>query len=75
MGKYSKEEYEFERNRQEILSLTQNRERNDEQKAVWAYEIEEFRKQKKREKFMMFGAICGVISFLYLVVSTILNYI
>lgn len=75
MGKYSKEDYEFERTKQEILALTQRKVETDEKQSVWAYEIEEHRKRKKREKFMMFGAICGMISLLYIIVSTILQYI
>lgn len=75
MGKYSKEDYEFERTKQEILALTSNKPKKDDKQSVWAYEIEEHRKHKKKEKFMMFGAICGMISLLYIIVSTILQYI
>lgn len=74
MGKYSKEDYEFERNKQEILSLTRSQPKTDDHSSVWAYEIEEHRKQKKKEKFMMFGAICGVISLLYNIITAILQY-
>ncbi|MCH4888672.1 hypothetical protein EZV73_13850 [Acidaminobacter sp. JC074] len=75
MGKYSKEDYEFERNKQEILALTQRKPVEDDSKSVWAYELEEYRKHQKKEKFMMFGAICGIISLLYIIVSTALQYL
>jgi len=77
MGKYSKEDYEFEKNKQEILQLTQNRNslKQAEHASVWELEIEEHRKRKRREKFMMFGASCGILSMLYIVITTILNYL
>ncbi len=75
MGKYSKEEYEFEKNKQEILALSQKRSPEEESKSVWAYEIEEYRKHQKKEKVMLFGAICGIISFLYIIVSTALQFL
>jgi len=73
MGKYSKEDYEFERSKQEILALTQRKPQQEDHSTLWAYEIEEHRKRKKRERFMMFGAICGIISLLYIIVNTILQ--
>lgn len=77
MGKYSKEDYEFEKNKQEILQLTQNRnsQKQEEHASVWEFEIEEHRKRKSREKFMMFGASCGILSMLYIVITTVLNYL
>ncbi len=77
MSKYSKEDYEFERNKQEILQLTQNRSqlKKESSNSVWEFEIKEHRKRKRKEKFMMFGASCGILSMLYLVVTTILYYL
>ena len=75
MGKYSKEDYEFERTKQEILALRQDKPPKEEFSSLWAYEIEEHRKRKKKDKFMMFGAICGIISLLYIIVSTIIQFI
>lgn len=77
MGKYSKEDYEFERSKQEILNLTQNRGQLKEEAhaSVWEFEIKEHRKRKRKEKFMMFGASCGILSVLYTIVTTVLNYL
>ena len=36
--------------------------RNGSKKSVWEYEIIEHRKKKVKEKFMMFGGICGIVS-------------
>lgn len=65
MGKYSKDDYEFEKNRQAILQLTQNKQTlkpDDAHKSLWEYEITEHRIRKKREKFLAFGAYCGILS-------------
>ncbi|MBI9013929.1 MAG: hypothetical protein JEZ08_16965 [Clostridiales bacterium] len=77
MGKYSKEDYEFEKNKQEILKLTQNRHamKKEEHASVWEFEIEEHRKRKRKEKFMMFGAGCGILSMMYILITTLLNYL
>jgi len=67
MGKYSKDDYEFEKNKQAILALRQGNKEKDEQPAnesVWAFEIEEHRKRVRREKFMMFGSVLGILGFL-----------
>ncbi len=89
MGKNTASDLEFERNRQDILRMAQkasmekiienNRSPDDEllikgdRKAVWEYEIIEHRKKKNRERFMIFGAACGVLS-LILTSLVILNY-
>ncbi len=77
MGKYSKEDYEFERSKQEILQLTQNRGqyRDETHPAVWELEVKEHRKRKRKENFMMFGAWCGILSLLYTLVTAVLNYL
>ena len=77
MGKYSKEDYEFERSKQEILQLTQNRGQLKEEThdSVWEFEIQEHRKRKRKEKFMIFCASCGILSLLYIIVTTVLNYL
>lgn len=77
MGKYSKEDYEFEKNKQEILKLTQTRHsiKQEEHASVWEFEIEEHRKRKRKDKFMIFGASCGILSMLYIMITAILNYL
>lgn len=62
MGKYSKEDYEFEKNKQALLNLAKEKKQTSDHQPVWALELEAFRKQKKKERFMMFGSICGILS-------------
>ncbi len=78
MGKNTASDIEFEKNRQDILRMAQQANFNKiinnstspdddllvsgDRKAIWEYEIIEYRKKKNREKFMVFGASCGVIS-------------
>lgn len=81
MGKYSKEDYEFEKNKQAILQLTQNKKTlkpDDAHQSLWEYEISEHRHRKKREKMLMFGAYCGILSLLvscFLVVNLYFKFI
>jgi hypothetical protein len=78
MGKYSKEDYEFEKNKQEILKLTGVKTKQNDHHAVWEYEIEEHRKKQKKERFMMFGATLGILSFLisiFLLINEFFNMI
>lgn len=90
MAKEHASDLEFERNRQEILKMaqkaslnkvTENRsadERNEllsgDKKSVWEYEIIEHRKKKNKDKFMMFGATCGLIS-LIISIFTLANQV
>lgn len=71
MGKYSKEDYEFERNKQAILALTNKKEvqAQSRRQAVWEYELNEYRRRKKQDRFLFFGACCGVLSFIIAVFS------
>lgn len=64
MGKYSKDDYEFEKNRQAILAMTGKTPKQDDRQSVWELEILEYRKKKKREQYMMLGSTLGIISFL-----------
>lgn len=75
MGKYSKEDYEFERSKQEILALTQRQVPKEEHSTLWAFEIEEHRKRKKKEKFMMFGAVCGILSIIYVIYDLVIQIV
>lgn len=63
------EDIEFEKNRQAILKQrgrpvedTPLESGLDNQKFAWEYEIEEYRKSKRREKLYSFGAFCGILS-------------
>lgn len=69
---------EFEKNRQAILRqrgkevLPDINDSNDgNKKYAWEYELEEYRKSKAREKFYVFGAVCGILS---LIITLFLNY-
>lgn len=64
---------EFERNRQEILKNAQlNRsKKSDTGERVWAYEIEKYRRQRKRERFYFIGGLSGIIS---LILTIALHY-
>lgn len=57
---------EFEKNRQEILRNTKlkkgNNQRNNSKEHLWKYEIEKYRKQRKKEFFYTIGSIAGIIS-------------
>lgn len=44
---------------------------NNTQKPAWYYEIQNYRSQKKRERFYLIGAICGILS---LVLTIVLNF-
>lgn len=75
MSKKTIEELEFERNRMAILknngALDSAKATISQHKQPWEYEIEEYRKNKKMNRFYLFGAICGVLS---LVLNVIFNY-
>ena len=58
---------EFEKNRQEILKnakIKNNNSVNSSKEHLWKYEIEKYRKQKKKEFFYSIGAVAGIISLL-----------
>ena len=79
------DQYDFEKNKEEILKLTQKigdeRQLNkrakkkdlkpEDSRYAWEFELKEYRKRKKREKFFMFGAIMGILSML---LNIILNF-
>lgn len=85
MGNRSNSDLEFEKNRQEILQMTQRTNAkksysseemffssDPNNKALWEYEIIEHRKRKKRESFILFGGICGFLS-LIISIGLVLN--
>jgi len=76
----AKKNKEFEKSRQDVLRMAREMEqqrksdapmKTDERKFAWEYEILEYRRRKKVERFLMIGAISGVIS---LAISVLANY-
>ena len=76
------EDLEFEKNRMELLkkinpSIVEERKESDyseegeSRKKAWEYELDEYKKRKSKEKFLIFGALCGVLS---LIINLIINY-
>lgn len=74
----------FEKNRQAILDQMKNSKKNNNIKnnniknknirndnPMWKYEIEKYRKQKKKEKFFWIGSFLGIISF---IMNIVLNF-
>lgn len=58
---------EFEKNRQEILKnakINNKKSLSNNKEHLWKYEIEKYRKQKKKELFFSIGSIAGIISLL-----------
>lgn len=79
MGKYSKEDYEFERNKQAILELRKQKAPVKEQNgSVWEFELNEYRRRKKQDRFLVFGAVCGILGFCmsgFLLLNTFYHYV
>ena len=73
----SHEELELQKNRLEILKmsgknlLVEETSDSDVNKYLWQYELEHYKKMRRREKFYFVGAICGVMS---LLLTISLNY-
>jgi len=65
---------EFEKNRQEILKnakINNKKSPNNNKEHLWKYEIEKYRKQKKKELFFSIGSVAGIIS---LILTVALHY-
>ena len=65
---------EFEKNRQEILKnakINNKKSLNKNKEHLWKYEIEKYRKQKKKELFFWVGSVAGILS---LVLTVALHY-
>ncbi len=65
---------EFEKNRQEILKnakINNKKSLNTNKEHLWKYEIEKYRKQKKKEMFFSIGSIAAIIS---LILTVALHY-
>ncbi|MBN2797129.1 MAG: hypothetical protein JXR88_17080 [Clostridia bacterium] len=79
MGKYSKEDYEFEKNKQAILALAKEQNYIKKQHpSVWDYELDQFRRQKKVDRFLILGGLCGLISLMisvFLFLNTMYHWV
>ena len=68
MARKSNEQLEFEKSRQDILKMSgKDTEsgfagKEEEQRYAWEIELEEYRSRKRLDRFLIFGALCGVIS-------------
>ncbi len=71
MSKQLLDELQFEKNKREILKRTQlTKDEGDStpikmdeaKKYAWEYELENYRKAKRMDKFHTFGAICGILA-------------
>ncbi len=78
MARKSTEQLEFEKSRKDILKLSgKDNEpsftgKEEEQRYAWEIELEEYRNRKKLDRFLIFGASCGVLS---LIVSIYVLYV
>lgn len=69
------EELELQKNRLEILKMSGRHEGpttqspEDETLYAWQYELNYYKRLRRRERFYMFGSICGILS-LVLVIAT-----
>ncbi len=59
MARKSKEASEFEQSRKDILEMSG---KDEEQRYAWEIELEEYRARKKLDRFLKFGAVCGIVS-------------
>ena len=68
MGRKSTKQLEFEKSRQDILKMSGRDSepsfsgKEEEQKYAWEIELEEYRSRKRMDRFLIFGALCGVLS-------------
>jgi len=72
MIRKSSEQKEFEKSRKDILKMSgreSGREvdvlgigKEEEQRYAWEIELEEYRNRKKLDRFLKFGALCGIIA-------------
>lgn len=73
----TKEELELQKNRLEILKLSGKQEHmnlsdhTEDNVYLWQYELEHYKREKRKDRFYTFGAICGILS---LLLTIALNY-
>lgn len=59
MAKLAQADLEFERNKAAILEMNACKGKHP---SVWDFEIDAHRKRQKLDRFLMFGAFCGIFS-------------
>ncbi|MDH8677600.1 hypothetical protein QE109_05550 [Fusibacter bizertensis] len=76
MSKEILEQLEFEKNKRKILEQTNMMkkpivtETENSNKYAWEYELDFYRKSKRKDRFYTFGSICGILA---LVISLIFH--
>ncbi|WP_430885641.1 hypothetical protein [Fusibacter sp. JL216-2] len=65
MVRKSTEQRAFEKSRKDILKLSDKEVgKEEEQKYAWEIELEEYRNRKRLDRFLILGALCGILSLL-----------
>lgn len=65
MVRKSTEQRAFEKSRKDILKLSDKKVgKEEEQKYAWEIELEEYRNRKRLDRFLILGALCGILSLL-----------
>ncbi|GAB6106261.1 hypothetical protein [Fusibacter bizertensis] len=76
MSKEILEQLEFEKSKRKILEQTkvikkpESEAKDNPSKYAWEYELEFYRKSKRKDRFYAFGAICGILA---LVITLLFN--
>jgi hypothetical protein len=73
------EQLEFEKSKREILRQTQSGKsesvkKDASHKYAWELELEQYRKNKKKEVYLIVGATLGIISFIMQVVRYLMEF-
>lgn len=80
----SKEELELQKNRLEILKMSGKEEMIHQAEEpssnlyAWEYELEYYKRLRKRERFYAFGAWCGIVSLILVLLlngTTLVNLV
>lgn len=77
MKSMTNEEIELQKNRLEILKLTGKQDtlnsvnHTEDNVYLWQYELEHYKREKRKDRFYTFGAVCGIIS---LILTLALNF-
>ena len=84
MKNMTPEELELQKNRLEILKMSGRHELpmakspEDETLYAWQYELNYYKKLRRRERVYMFGSICGILSLVLMVtfhIAEILDFL
>lgn len=73
------EQLEFEKSKREILKQTQSVKsesikKEASHKYAWELELEQYRKSKRKENYLLFGATLGIISFIIEIVRYLMEF-